>query len=285
MTECRNVVIKHLKNCPVGMWVSTRQFVDYIKMMDKSFLIDQVKYISYFSEKHRVYLEPWVEWEEVEGRFIEIVLQEYLSALGIVDTIIYESKGGCSDYYEMPFFRVEYFRITPLGAFILGMSKDYHYDEQESKSGFTVEDGFQIKVKNEPSNQVHKLFFECFAHREEYPQYCIYKISFAAIVRALDKGILIESIIEYIRNNSYNGVPSELSSLMDKWKKDSDRVVIKNITIVQAKNGELMDELQKELNLKRYMASDLSNAFELDPDAALKVKREVERKEYYCRIL
>jgi hypothetical protein len=254
-------------------------------MMDKNFLIDQVKYISYFSEKHRVYLEPWVEWEEVEGRFIEVVLQEYLSAIGIVDTVIYESKGGCSDYDEMPFFRVEYFRITPLGAFILGMSKEYHYEEQESKSGFTVEDGFQIKVMNEPPNQVHKLFFERFASKEEYPLYCIYKMSFAAVVKALDKAITIESIIEYIRNYSYNGIPSELSSLMSKWKRDSDKVVIKNIKVVQMENSELMDELQKELNLKQYMASDLSNAFEINPDAAQKVKREFEKKEYYCRIL
>ena len=49
-------------------------------------------------------------------------------------------------------------------------------------------------------------------------------------------------------------------------------------------NSELMDELQKELNFKQYMASDLSNAFEISPDAAPNVKREVEKKEYYCWI-
>jgi len=254
-------------------------------MMDKNFLKNQVKYISYFSEKYKDYLEPWVEWEEVEGRFIEVVLQEYLSVLGIVDTVIYESKGGCWDYDIRPFFKVEYFRITPLGAFILGMSKEYSFEEQVTQSGFTVENDLQIKVMNEPSNQVHKLFFERFASKEEYPQYCLYKISFGAIVRALDKGITIESIVEYIRSHSYNGMPSEFGTLMLKWKNDSDKVAIKNIMIVQMENSELMDELQKELNLKQYMTSDLSNAFEISPDAALKVKREVEKKEYYCRIL
>lgn len=119
MTECRTAIVKHLKNCPVGIWISTSQFIDYIKMFDKNFLMDQVEYITCFSEKHRMYLEAWVSWEEIEGRFIEVVLQEYLGALGIVDTVIYESKGGCSDYDENPFFRVEYFRITPLGAFVL----------------------------------------------------------------------------------------------------------------------------------------------------------------------
>ena len=121
MTECRNVIIKHLKNCTIGVWVSVKQFLDYIKIMDKNFLVNQVKSISYFSDKNRVYLEPWVGWEEVEGRFIEVVLQEYLSILGVVDTVIYESEGGCSDYDYRPFFKVEYFRVTPLGAFVLGI--------------------------------------------------------------------------------------------------------------------------------------------------------------------
>jgi hypothetical protein len=129
MTECRNIIIKRLKKCPVGMWVSIEQFLDYIKIIDKKFLIHQVKRITYFSDKHRLNLEPWVGWEEVEGRFVEVVLQEYLSVLGIVDTVIYESEGGCSDYDERPFFKVEYFRITPLGAFVLGFNKDYSFEE------------------------------------------------------------------------------------------------------------------------------------------------------------
>lgn len=124
MTECRNVIIKHLKNCPVGVWVSSSQLLDYVKIKDKNFLLDQVEYITCFSEKFREYLEPPVEWEQVEGRFIEVVLQEYLSVIGIVDTVIYESEGGSSDYEQYPFFKVDYFRITPLGASVLGMSND-----------------------------------------------------------------------------------------------------------------------------------------------------------------
>lgn len=285
MTECRTTIIKHLKNCPVGIWISTSQFIDYIKRLDKNFLISQVRYITYYSDKFRDYLEPWVEWEEIEGRFIEVVLQEYLGVMGIVDTVFHESEGGCSDYDRNPFFKLDYFRITPLGAFVLGMDKEYQYDVQESKSGFTIESDLQIKVMNEPQNQVHKFFFERFTYEEEYSQYCIYRISFAAVVRALNKGISIESIWEYVRKYSYNGMSSELDLLMSKWKNDSDKVVIKNIMVLQTDSSELMEELQKELNLKRYMVCDLTNAFEIDIYAASKVKLEVEKKEYYCRIL
>lgn len=116
---------------------------------DKSFLINQVEYISCFSEKYREYHAPWVEWEQVEGRFIEVVLQEYLSVLGIVDTVIHESEGGSSDYEQHPFFKVDYFRITPLGAFVLGMSNDYSYEEpvtEKSRAKLTHANEDKVEV-------------------------------------------------------------------------------------------------------------------------------------------
>lgn len=130
MSECRKIITLHLKKCPIGKCIAVEQFLDYIKRMNKNFLIDQVKSIIHYSDKHKMYLDPWCDWEEIEGRFIEVVLQEYLSVIGIVDTIFYEAKGGCSDYDYLPFFKVEYFRITPLGEYVLGMSEDYNCEEK-----------------------------------------------------------------------------------------------------------------------------------------------------------
>jgi hypothetical protein len=125
LETCREVIIKHIRRCPVGLWVRISQFMDYIKMQDKNFLIDQVRYISCFSDKHKIYTEPWVDWEEVEGRFIEVALLEYLSVMGIVDIVFCEREGGSSDYDLLPFFKVEYFRITSLGASVLGMNSEH----------------------------------------------------------------------------------------------------------------------------------------------------------------
>ena len=87
------------------------------------------------------------------------------------------------------------------------------------------------------------------------------------------------------KNMTNNGIPSELESLLGKWKSNSEKVVIKNIMIFQTDSTELMEELQQELNIKRYMVSDLTNVFEIDAVVASEVKREVEKKEYYCKIL
>lgn len=77
MTECRKIIIKHLKNCPIGEWIPIAQFLDYIKILDKHFLTDQVKYITYLSDKYRVYLEyiyayrdTWEEYDELKKKEI-----------------------------------------------------------------------------------------------------------------------------------------------------------------------------------------------------------------------
>ena len=43
--------------------------------------------------------------------------------------------------------------------------------------------------------------------------------------------------------------------------------------------------MQKEPSIKKYIISDLSCAFEINPDSVARVKREIEKKEYYCRLI
>lgn len=66
---------------------------------------------------------------------------------------------------------------------------------------------------------------------------------------------------------------------------DGNKVIIKNVTIVQTDNRELKDELLKDHDIRKYMVNDLSGAFEINPDSVSKVKWEIEKKEYYCKLL
>jgi len=42
---------------------------------------------------------------------------------------------------------------------------------------------------------------------------------------------------------------------------------------------------KKNKLIQRNYISDLSCAFEINPDSAARVKREIEKKEYYCRLI
>jgi hypothetical protein len=66
----------------------------------------------------------------------------------------------------------------------------------------------------------------------------------------LDKGITVESIVEYIREYSYDGITAELHNLLHRWENDINKVVIKNVMVVQAKDKALIEELKNDPNLK-----------------------------------
>ena len=284
MSSCRRVIIKHLKQCPVGEWIAVAEFINYIKMKDKNFLKNEVGELRYYSDKHKVYLEPWIPWEEIEGRLVEVILQEYLSVLGLVDTAFYEDEGGCHDYYYCPFFKVDYFRITSLGSCILGMSKDYYYVQEKKKAGFSVENDFFIKMKATPENQIHRLYFERFAGKEDLGNSYLFKISFVSIMKALDQGITVDSIIEYIQINSLNEVPAKLLDTLRKWDNKSGKVEIKNITIVQTESIELMEELIDDIIINQYIENKLDNSFEINQESVDILKHLIESKGYYCKV-
>lgn len=89
----------------------------------------------------------------------------------------------------------------------------------------------------------------------------------------------------YLFLNSLNGIPTELVKVMLQWEANSCNVILKNITIVQTEDRELMEELIRENNINKYRINDLSCAFEINPDTSSKIKGEIEKKEYYCKLL
>lgn len=255
MENCRRFIMEQLKKCPAGKWIDATQFVDSLRQIDKNFLLKEVGSIEHYSEKHRGYFEPWVEWVDVEGRFIEVVLQEYLSVLGIVDTVIVESAGGCWDYDELPFFKVEYFRITPLGAFVLGITDEYHSESySEEKPGFTVLGDNKVKVRNTAENQLHHLFFGDFARKEKSSQHTVYNLTFNAIAKALDKGVTALDILNYMDEHSCNKLPHQMRAKIRYWDERLHQTTIENITIVKTKNRELLEAMREDPEIKKYIA-------------------------------
>ena len=74
-------------------------------------------------------------WGELEGRLIEVCLLEYLSALGIVDVAVEEYR---DEFDADTYLSTRYFRFTPLGAYVLGVTDHYDRKESSAVSGLIV---------------------------------------------------------------------------------------------------------------------------------------------------
>ncbi|WP_135556896.1 hypothetical protein [Paenibacillus cymbidii] len=116
MKRCRETIIACLAHCPVGEWIDSDELIDYIRRSDKGFLVRETGPIPTYDPNVREYYDGMYDWRQLEGRFVEVVLLEYLAALGIVDV----AANAATDGTGIEIYRLRYIRLTAFGAFILG---------------------------------------------------------------------------------------------------------------------------------------------------------------------
>lgn len=75
-------------------------------------------------------------------RFLETVLIEYLSTIGIVNLIV---KARHS-YYDVLHIGVEYFKLTALAAHVLGVNDEYKNNIVLEDVGMIIHTNFEIMV-------------------------------------------------------------------------------------------------------------------------------------------
>lgn len=282
-SKCREIILKHLCRCPAGKWISMLEFLKNIKKTDRYFLVDLVGEILSYSEYDRYYYSRMEEWYEIEGRFIEVVLLEYLNTIGIVDAAV---SYGChySDYgdHETNYLSLDYFKLTPMGAFVIGATDKYVPAAVEKASGFFVQPNYDIVVSEGKFRQVHNLFFDRFAEKVADDVASIYKLTFKSIVKALDNGITVPEIVEYLEKYSSNPLPDNVRKTLEEWDRESKKIRIRKVTIIETDDKYLMEELKSSKSVRNHIKRELSYAAEIDGKSCMKVKREIEKKNHFC---
>lgn len=276
--NCRNLILNYLEKVPIDKWINIEQLLRYIKKLDRNFLRKEVGTIYTYSDYERYYYPDQNYWEEEAGRFIEVVLMEYLTAIGMVDVLI---KQDYTDY-DIEYFKVTYFKLTSLGAHILGINKDYKIEEIEDETGIIIQPNYEIMVPEGLMKDVHCINLDKFAEKLSEDTVSIYKISFKSMVMALDNDISIEEVIEYLKDASKNKIPENVLMSLNEWNERSKKIKIRKVTIVETDDKYLLEELKSYKEIKKDIAKELPYAFEINSKNANKVKRNIEKKNHFC---
>ncbi len=149
--ERRRSLVTALKSCPVGRWVA---FDDLLRYMMAESLLPQIER----SEPSALYLGPYLEygwlgynevryWDVVTGSYLRALLWEYAATLGMVDIAytrpedtphsfgeVYGLEGLDTDYLSR-YDGLMAFRLTNLGAYLLGLTTSYTPPVEERPSG------------------------------------------------------------------------------------------------------------------------------------------------------
>lgn len=281
LKSCRNLILKYISKAPIDEWVNVNELKNFVKRTERSFLEKAVGEIySYdpYSDDYRYQRNN--SWSEIEGRFIEVVLMEYLCNMGIVDVLVLKSYTD----YDVEYLKTSMFKLTSLGAHILGVNDNYIYGEDEEESGIILQPNYEIVVQEGSLKHVHNIFLDKFAEKVSEDVVSIYKLSFKAMVIAMDNEISIGEIIDYIKEFSVNDVPQNVMSTLEQWKKDSEKIKIRKVTIIETEDKYLMEELKSYKTIKNSIVKELNNCVEIQHKDVNNIKRNIEKKNHFCII-
>ncbi|MDO9533800.1 MAG: helicase-associated domain-containing protein [Bacillota bacterium] len=280
LTRARNVVLKYLCACPVNGWVDLSELLRFIRKIDRKFLTSLVGEIETYSDYERYYSSGNHSWNEVEGRFVQVILLEYLSVMGIVDLMVEED---CDDYGEKVYYSVNYLRLTPLGAYVLGVIDDYQEPEKEvENSGIIIQPNYEVVVVSGGMQDVHLLFLDRFAEKVSEGAVNVYKLSFKAVVSALDQAIPVQELIDYFQEFSINPIPENVLLTLQEWERESKKIRIRTVTILETDDQYLLEELKSYKTIRHHIRNELPYVLEIDGKSTNKLKREIEKKNRLC---
>ena len=109
-------------------------------------------------------------------------------------------------------------------------------------------------------------------------------MNFRAIVNALDSGITVCEITEYLEKYCDNPLPDNVRKTLEDWERESERIRIRKITIVETDDKYLMEELKSYKSICKYIQKELAYAAEINGKASTNIKREIEKKNHFCII-
>jgi len=196
--EDRRLTIKGaLAECPVGRWVEIGEFSRYMRAAGFQFEVTRNPWSLYLSDPQYGSLgyDGYGGWNVLQERYLLCLLMEYAAPLGVVDIAYEHPAGARSDYrgqwgtddliFLSRYDGLRYFRLTPLGAFILGRVDQYELRKEESIVSLTVLPNRQIRIEQGKLSTDQTLLLENFA---ELQGTGLWVLDEARAIRAVEKG-------------------------------------------------------------------------------------------------
>lgn len=284
--KCRRPIIDLLKTCPVGRFVKFSDFEKYALIFCEDFF-RQITNCSVFLRGFDFGYgsgygnQYYPDWDECDVQIIRLILS-FLSAIGMIDIAYTERtpriKYSGDDYC----IGISGFRITSLGAWILGLTKEYNAPKavsvQAAEGGMIIQHDHTVLISGLKSRIEHETYLSRFLTKiSDDVNIAVYKIDFQSMVRASAIKLNPKQIKSYLEKASDKPLPENVARSLNDWQTKVGRVVIRTVTILETDDSLLLQELTHIKGMDKYVSDKISNAVVIDGDEQKKVKTLVEK--------
>ena len=257
----RTVIVEAMKQCPVGSWVAVDDFFRFMQAAAYDFNVTRNPWELYISDKEYGSLgyDGHNDFEIIEGRYILCLLFEYAATLGMVDIAYLDPKRARKDFRKLwgaddldYFSRYDgllCFRLNPLGAYCLGLTKSYTPQAVAERATLTILPSLRINVGGAGLSLDEALLLETWAEKESDEAW---KLSQEKSIAAIENGSHIAELREFLQKRDEQELPDTVLHFISKNERNAHALKNKGDAIlIECRDAETAEAIANHDRMKK----------------------------------
>jgi hypothetical protein len=220
----RELVVEALRECPAQKWIAIDEFFRVLKVLATDLRVTTDPWNLYISEQRYGSLGQGGddEWAMLEGRFALTFLFEYAATLGLVDVAYVPPAWVRSDYDDhwgtddlsclSRYDGLMYFRINALGAWCLGLAKNYEPADVPPEPRLKVLPNLDVVTADQTIAPADVLFLDRFAERKSES---LWRLGAAKILEVVEKGSTVAELKAFLEARNDGPLPQTVNVFLD----------------------------------------------------------------------
>jgi len=221
LSSRRDAIADTLVDCPVGSWIATDELGRFMRASGSDFRVTRNAWDLYICEKQYGSLGYQGGEQILDQRYLFAFLLEYAATLGVIDVALIPPAGARSNYGdlwgtdELVYFSrydgLMYLRITPLGAYCLGVEADYQPAPVQTKPVLRVLPNLEITAIGAELEPGDRLALDTYAMQVSD---LVWRLDQAKLLAAVEEGRPIDEVREFLIARSSVAIPETVTRLL-----------------------------------------------------------------------
>ena len=221
--ERREAIVEALSWCPAHVWISVTDFMRALEIWQFDFDLDRSDFSGLYMGDSTYGLLDYAGsegWSLAKRLYVNAVLWEYLGSIGALDLLYLppEEAGLEFDYshdeYFSPYDGLLYFRINPLGAYLLGQADEYVPSYPIDDPLFSVDPELVLTLKDPDAltPNLHGLLGQFAAEQDREH----YRLDTQRVLTTLESGGELEHISDFLARRHEGPLPTRVTDWLQE---------------------------------------------------------------------
>ena len=219
----RQAIEAALQDCEPEHWIAVDDFFRYMIASGIDFEVTRNPWTLYISDANYGNLgyEGYHDWKILQARYALCLLFEYAATLGMIDVAFIAPHGARRDYSNLwgtddldflsRYDGLLYFRLTPLGAYCLGLRDSYQPSAPLPQARLRVLPNLDVVVAGKPLSPADELLLNSFLSRKSD---AVWHLDRNGLLAALEEGRDLKSLRDFLEASSADPLPATVAQFL-----------------------------------------------------------------------